>query len=222
MLNFLKKKDEDGPAVQVLGYQNQVVRVLSTSRLSMNAEHSLKLVFPDGSSLRASVALLTEENAPGRGVIYQAELQGGPEVGDAILRRLQAPPAQSAQAGQASGDRRRWPRVPQQVQVISRQLPGFVAMASDIAEGGLRVRVGAPVAERTQLLLAFDVDDTAPAPIQVQAESVYCLDNRDGSFSVGVRFVGLPPGQENAVDKLHRALQQMRKKPGSKAYSIEP
>jgi hypothetical protein len=36
-----------------------------------------------------------------------------------------------------------------------------------------------------------------------------------------VRFVGLPPGQEDAVEKLNRALQQMRKKPGSKAFSIE-
>ncbi|MCE7869797.1 PilZ domain-containing protein [bacterium CPR1] len=220
MLNFLKKKDEDGPAVQVLGYQNQVVRVLSPSRLSMNAELTLKLILPDSSAMRVSAVLLTEENAPGRGVIYQAELQGGPEVGDALVKRLQAPAPQAQTS--AAGERRRWPRVEQQVQVISRQLPGFVAMASNLAEGGMRLHLSAPVAERTGLLVAFDVDDTAPAPIQVQAEVVYCQDHRDGSYWVGVCFVGLPPGQENAVEKLHRALQQMRKKPGSKAYSIEP
>ncbi len=220
MLNFLKKKDEDGPAVQVLAYQNQVVRVLSPGRLSMSGELVVKLMLPDGTAMRAQVVLLTEEAQPGKGIVYQAELQGGPEVGDALLNRLQQAPPAPVQST-AAGERRRWPRVHNQIQVLSKELPGFVAMATDLSEGGMRLQCSKPLNNGHALVVAFDVDDIAPKPIQVHAETVYCVDNRDGTYTVGVRFVGLLPGQENAVDKLNRALQQMRKKPGSKAFSIE-
>ncbi|MEW6277742.1 MAG: PilZ domain-containing protein [Candidatus Eremiobacterota bacterium] len=220
MLNLFKKKDDEGnlPVVQVLGYQAQMVRILSGNRLPMNQAVQLNLMLPGNKVIRANLVVLTQEAQQAKGAVYVAELEGPPELGEYIDAQLKG----AAQPAPVNNDRRRQGRVPHTIQVVSKELPNFVAMSADISETGLRLVVSQPMEAGRSLIVAFDVDDTSSVPIRIEAQTVWCRENPDGTYWVGVRFCRLPPGQEKAMEVLTRAVQQMRVKPGSKAFSIEP
>lgn len=95
-------------------------------------------------------------------------------------------------------------------QVLSRELPGFKALAVDISETGVGLVADGPVAEGTVVELSLDLGDNptsgAGTRLTARARVVHCTKRPDGRYRLGLCFVTMAADVTRQIHEFLRRL----------------
>ncbi|MCW5867654.1 MAG: PilZ domain-containing protein [Candidatus Eremiobacteraeota bacterium] len=106
---------------------------------------------------------------------------------------------------------RRSPRLPIGLKAISRELPGYNCVTTDISRHGVRLTCHGPVELGTKVQISLDTDLAALPNLTLNGRVVGCQETKDSrshnkSYHISMDFAGLPAAQVETLDYYNRTL----------------
>jgi hypothetical protein len=201
---------EDGPKIQVVpqSYRNGIISFHSGTELSVNDTVSLWISIKNSREgpFEMSCTLLKETMVNQR-LEYMGRMQGVPPMVDKVLTD-QFPAPQDAAASGTGNPRegRRSPRIQTAFQVMSRQLPGYKAISTNISMTGIQLDVREEVKIGTRIQMKLDFDDFRFHEVNCEGEVKWCRPGEERDWLIGIAFVTL---SEQSKDTVKRYIQMV-------------
>lgn len=100
-------------------------------------------------------------------------------------------------------------RLPRNLRVISKDLPGFKGTSRDLSMTGMRIEVEAPVPIGSTIDLRVDLDDARATTVNLRGETRWCAPKVNTPYSfLGVHFTEIPQAEKAALRRFLEALQR--------------
>lgn len=162
----------ENPGIELVSFSNDIVTFRSAQKFTPADRVTFEVA---GQNVKIQV----------EGVSFDEEgslFSGRALIGKEVLDHHFAQPVSYQQ------QKRRAPRVPHRMRIVSREIPSFQALSLDFSPLGLRVQLEGAIAEGQTIPLLIDFDWPGQEPLETSARVVWCRRDQN-QYLAGLEFI---------------------------------